>query len=75
MSLGRISAVSVVDTTVLALEWDDGARSRVDLSAVIANHKAVASLAAAKEFSKVNISADGKGTWVVPPNNRILSLW
>ncbi len=59
MSLGKISAVSIVDANVLAIEWDDGKCSRVDLSAIVAGHKALAPLADAKQFSGVNISADG----------------
>ena len=59
MSFGKISAVSIVGANVLAIEWDDGKCSRVDLSAIIAGHKVLAPLADATQISGVNISADG----------------
>jgi Protein of unknown function (DUF2442)/Helix-turn-helix len=58
MSLGKIIAVSIAGASVLAIEWDDGKCSRIDLSAMIATHKALAPLADQKQFSDVKVSAD-----------------
>ena len=59
MSLGKISAVSIAGASVLAVEWEDGKCGRIDLSAMIAGHKALAPLANAKQFSRAGVSSDG----------------
>ncbi len=59
MSLGKISAVSIAGANVLAIEWDDGKCSQVDLRAMIAARKTLAPLVDQKQFSDVKVSADG----------------
>lgn len=47
MSIGKITPVSVTGPNALNLQWDDGRRGQVDLSAIIAAHPALGSLASA----------------------------
>lgn len=59
MSIGKIISVSVTGPSTLNLQWDDGRRGQIDLSAIIAAHPALGSLASADVFAAVAISPDG----------------
>ena len=59
MSIGKITAVTVTGPQALNLQWDDGRRGQIDLSAIIAAHPALGSLANADIFAGVAISPDG----------------
>lgn len=57
--IGKITSVGVIGDKQLEIAWDDGHVAPVDLSDVIAAHKALASLKKKGEFRQVNVSADG----------------
>ena len=59
MSIGKISAISVMDAHLLLIEWDDGKTGRVDFGTIIATHKALAPLAAGDAFAGVSLAPDG----------------
>ncbi|QLC26117.1 DUF2442 domain-containing protein [Parasphingopyxis algicola] len=63
MSIGKITAAVVKDGarrgSRIALEWDDGYTGIVDLTPVIAAHKALAPLADADAFRDFQIAGDG----------------
>lgn len=59
MSIGKITSVSVTGSSALNLQWDNGQRGQIDLSAIIAAHPALGSLAGADVFAGVAISPDG----------------
>ena len=59
MSIGKITAVSVMGPSLLKLQWDDGRRAQIDLSAIIAAHPALGNLQSADVFAGVAISPDG----------------
>ena len=59
MSIGKITSVSVTGPSTLNLQWDDGRRGQIDLSAIIAAHPALGSLTSADVFAGVAISSDG----------------
>jgi hypothetical protein len=57
--IGKITSVAVVADRRLEIEWDDGRVAPVDLSGVIAAHKALAPLKKKGEFARVAVSPDG----------------
>lgn len=57
--IGKITNVAVIGDKRLEIEWDDGHEAPVDLSEVIAAHKALAPLKKKSEFARVNVSEDG----------------
>jgi Protein of unknown function (DUF2442) len=59
MSIGKITSVSVTGQNALNLQWDDGRRGQIDLSAIIAAHPALGSLVSADVFAGVAIAPDG----------------
>ena len=59
MSIGKITSVSVTGPSTLNLQWDDGRRGQIDLSAIIAAYPALGNLASADVFASVAISPDG----------------
>lgn len=59
MNIGKLTNVATSSTTALALEWDDGRVSYVELASLIASRPSLAPLAEATEFGKAALSADG----------------
>lgn len=59
MSIGKFTAISVVNDHTLALTWDDGTAAEVDLASVIAARKALEPLADPAEFARAQLSGDG----------------
>ena len=59
MSIGKIKAISVVDTHRLLIEWDDGKTRPVDFGTIIGTHKALAPLTTVAAFAGVSLAADG----------------
>jgi Protein of unknown function (DUF2442) len=59
MSIGKITALSITGAQSLELEWDDGRRCRIDLSAIIAAHPALGALGDAGMFAAAQIATDG----------------
>lgn len=57
--IGKITSVAVIGDKMLEIGWDDGRIAPVDLSDVIASHKALAALKRKGAFAKVTVSADG----------------
>lgn len=57
--IGKIESVAVIGDKRLEIAWDDGNVASVDLSEVIAGHKALAPLKKKSEFARVAVSADG----------------
>jgi len=57
--IGKIASVAVSGEQQLEIGWDDGFVASVDLSDVIAAHKALAPLKKAREFARVAVSGDG----------------
>lgn len=57
--IGKITSVAVLGDKRLELSWDDGFIAPVDLSDVIAKHKALAPLKKKSAFAQVRVSADG----------------
>jgi hypothetical protein len=59
MSIGKLMNVTVPSPKTLALEWDDGRVSHVDLATPIASRSNLAPLADAAAFDQAALSADG----------------
>ncbi len=59
MSIGKLTNVTTSSPTSLALEWDDGRVSNVDLSTLIALRPNLAALANPSEFQHATLSTDG----------------
>ncbi len=59
MSIGKIISVAVTGPQAVELQWDDGRRAKVDLSAMIAIHPALAPLEDRDIFDEVAVSPDG----------------
>jgi hypothetical protein len=59
MTLGKLLNIKTSSPQTLALEWDDGRLSQIDLTSLIAGRPNLALLSAPKEFSKAALSADG----------------
>lgn len=57
--IGKIVSVAVSGDKRLEVAWDDGRVASVDLSGVIAAHKALAPLKKRTEFARVGVSDDG----------------
>jgi hypothetical protein len=57
--IGKISSVAVVGDRRLEIAWDDGHVAPVDLTDIIAAHKALAPLRKKSEFALVQVSTDG----------------
>lgn len=57
--IGKITSVAVIGDKKLEIAWDDGHVAAVDLSEIIAAHKALAPLKKKSEFASVVMSADG----------------
>jgi Protein of unknown function (DUF2442) len=59
MSIGKLLNVTASSPSALALEWDDGRVSQVDLATLIASRSNLAPLADKTEFAQAVLSADG----------------
>ncbi len=57
--IGKITSVAVVGDKKLEIAWDDDHVAPVDLTDVVAAHKALSSLKKKGEFARVAVSADG----------------
>jgi hypothetical protein len=57
--IGKITSVAVIGDKRLEVAWDDGHVAAVDLSEVVATHKALASLKNKGEFARAIVSHDG----------------
>ncbi len=59
MSIGKITALSITDEQTLDVQWDDGRRGQIDLSAIIAAHPALSGLSDPSKFASAQIAPDG----------------
>ena len=59
MSIGKLRNVTTSSPTALALEWDDGRVSPLDLASLIAARSNLAPLANPSEFEQAALSEDG----------------
>lgn len=59
MSIGKLLNVSTPSSAVIALQWDDGRFSQVDLSSLIASRPNLSILADPSEFDQAKLSDDG----------------
>ena len=59
MSIGKLLNISISAPAALALEWDDGRVSHVDLAALIASRPNLAPLGKPSEFKQATLSNDG----------------
>lgn len=57
--IGKIESVAVIGDKQLEIGWDDEHVAPVDLSEVIAAHKALSALKKKSEFARVAVSKDG----------------
>lgn len=59
MSIGRVESAVTRGDFILAIAWDDGRRSQVDLGPIIAARPILAPLADPEVFRGVRVAADG----------------
>ncbi len=59
MNICKIATVAIAGEHLLALEWDDGRVSLIELATLIASRPNLVQLAEAAEFEKAALSADG----------------
>ncbi len=59
MSICKIATIAISGEHLLALEWDDGRVSPLDLSSLIAARSNLAPLANPSEFEQATLSEDG----------------
>jgi hypothetical protein len=59
MSIGKITALSIIGPQAVELEWDDGRRGQIDLAAIIAAHSALGALGDPETFAAAQIAPDG----------------
>jgi hypothetical protein len=58
MAVGKLKSLAAAGGNALDLVWDDGHEASVDLRGVIAGHKGLAAIKAAKAFAQVRLSKD-----------------
>ncbi len=58
MPIGKLKSLSLGTANTLDLTWDDGHEASVDLSGIIASHKALRSIKPAKAFAQARLSKD-----------------
>jgi hypothetical protein len=59
MSIGKITGVTPVSALAIAVSWDDGETTAVDLAPIIASRTALQPLVQADEFAAVTVAEDG----------------
>jgi hypothetical protein len=59
MSIGRIESALTLGGAILAVIWDDGRRSEIDLSGIVGRRAALAPLADPEIFCCIRVSDDG----------------
>jgi Protein of unknown function (DUF2442) len=59
MNIGKITALSITGIQSVDVQWDDGQRAHVNLSAIIAAHPALSALCDPTIFASVQIASDG----------------
>src|SRR5690349_1038619 len=59
MAIGKLTSLAVVGSHALELAWDDGHVAKVDLGEVVAGHKGLKPIRAARAFAKASLSKDG----------------
>ncbi|HYG28706.1 MAG TPA: DUF2442 domain-containing protein [Allosphingosinicella sp.] len=59
MSIGRIESAHTRGEAILAVIWDDGRRSEIDLSGIVGRRTTLAPLSDPEVFHRIRVADDG----------------